>query len=106
MKTARTYKIQRNPETESFQHTLEKIRPFSYKVVQFDEEGWADAEKFKPIPFDLVKVITLENKEKNAWWAVVKDKLSQTQEEYWDGIRLKPTDKVIKWKRRLYEWIE
>lgn len=73
--------------------TAEKINTFSYLVTKFDKYGWADAERSLPIPFDLVIVLTNTDKKIIAWWNQVR----------WDGFKLRPKDKIIKWKRRKYE---
>ena len=73
--------------------TAEKVNTFSYIVTKFDKNGWADAEKSLPIPFDLVTVLTNTDKKIIAWWNQVR----------WDGYRLGSKDRVIKWKRKKYE---
>lgn len=66
-----------------------KVRKFSYKDVKYDEDGWADASKYQPIDFDLVFMKTTEGKVKSGWIAT----------NVWEGIRLRPEEKVIKWKQ-------
>jgi len=34
----------------------------------FDKEGWADAEKYKPIEYDLVELKDKQGKKQNGWW--------------------------------------
>ncbi len=80
--------------TSSFP-TQEKINTFRYLITKFNESGWADAEKSLPIPFDLVTVLTDTHKQMAAWW----------NKNEWEGVRLKKTDKVMKWRRRIYEHI-
>ncbi len=63
----------------------------SYNDVEFDENGWADAEKFLPEDYDLVS-IRVEGKKDTYGWVVG---------EYWDGVLLRSRDKVIAWKREL-----
>lgn len=65
-----------------------------YKFTQFEEDGWADAREYKPIPYDLVLLETSEGKLKSGWWA----------EFNWDGRRVIPSDTIIRWKRLMYEW--
>lgn len=93
-------------EASDFYFTVEKSNTFRYVLAKFNKEGWANASKHKPIPFDLVTVLTDENKEKSAWWVEVLHKDKKIKTGYWEGIKIKPSDKVIKWKRRLYDWIK
>lgn len=80
---------------KSLKRTVEKANTFRYILTKFDKNGWADAEKHLPIPFDLVTVLTDTQKKIAAWW----------NEINWEGFRLKKCDKVLKWKRRIYEHI-
>lgn len=73
--------------------TAEKANRFRYIVTKFDEEGWADAERSLPIPFDLITLLTSTDKKIVGWW----------DGGAWDGYRLRPKDKIVKWKRRRYE---
>jgi len=73
--------------------TAEKSNSLRYLLTKFDKQGWAAAERALPIPFDLVTVLTNTNKKIPAWW----------NKCIWEGLHLKKEDKVIKWKRRLYE---
>lgn len=75
--------------------TREKVNSFRYLVTKFNEEGWADSDKASPVPFDLVTVETATGKQIPAWW----------NKSAWEDFRLKDSDKVIRWKRRLYEHI-
>ncbi len=75
--------------------TQEKVNGFRYLLTVFNSEGWADAKKHLPIPFDLVTIETKTGKKVSAWWTQVN----------WDGLYLKPSDSVVKWKRRRYEQI-
>jgi len=81
-------------EKAPLRRTAEKINKFCYTVTKFDEEGWAQADKASPIPFDLVTVITNKGKICTAWW----------NQNIWDGLHLKKDEQVIKWKRRKYEY--
>lgn len=71
----------------------EKTNSFRYLITKFNEEGWADAKKNAPIPYDLVLVKTDTDKKITAWW----------NEQSWDGFRLKDKDNVLEWKRLKYE---
>lgn len=71
----------------------EKINSFRYTLSRFNEEGWADANKYLPIPFDLVTVWTDTDKKIAAWW----------DENIWTGFRLTQKDRVLFWQRRKYE---
>jgi len=75
--------------------TAEKVNSFRYLVTKFDANGWADATTALPIPFDLVTLLTDRNKEIGGWWAL----------SHWEGLRLRPQDIVLKWKRRRYEFL-
>lgn len=75
--------------------TEEKENSFKYIVTLFDKDGWADAITHKPIPFDLVTVQTNTGKKVAGWWNKFK----------WEGIRLRPIDQILIWKRRTYEHI-
>lgn len=60
-----------------------------YLDIPVDQYGWVDAEKYRPHPYDLVKLLLSDGKELNGWWA----------DTEWDGYHLKPHEIVIKWKR-------
>jgi len=75
--------------------TAEKPNTFRYRFTSFDKDGWADAQFSLPIPFDLVTIMTEKGAFLGAWWT----------EQKWDGLRLKSTDLVVKWKRRKYDHI-
>ena len=62
------------------------------KGIQFDQEGYADAQKYKPMPYELVEAIDLKGKKKCCWWAQCE----------WDGINLSCTE-FVKWKYIPYE---
>lgn len=82
-------------ESLHLRRTVEKTNTFRYVFSKFNSKGWADARSSLPIPFDLVTVLTDNDKEIPAWW----NKFS------WEGLRLKNNDVVVKWKRRRYEHI-
>ncbi len=54
-------------------------------------DGWINAKKYTPYPYDLV-IVKLKNKirETNAWYDGTK----------WCGLRLKKEDIIERWKRR------
>lgn len=80
---------------KSQQILVEKTNSLRYLITEFDQNGWADATKFRPIPFDLVTVETHSGKKLCGWWTLVR----------WDGLYLKSSDSVLKWKRRRYDHI-
>lgn len=82
-------------EPKKLKKTREKVNSFRYLVTKFNDEGWAESAKACPVPFDLVTVETKTGKRLPAWWA----------ENAWEGYRLKNSDEVLRWKRRLYEHI-
>jgi len=69
---------------------------FSYKEITFDDNGWADSNKFIPLAYDLVTMRVERGGEKiiyNGWW-------TGTQ---WEARKNKNHDKVLEWKKCLYE---
>ena len=60
---------------------------FTYRDAIKDEDGWVDASKFLPMPYELVRVKT-QDKSKNLWW----------NGREWEGFRKKDEDKVFYWK--------
>lgn len=73
---------------------VEESNTFVYKVTQFDENGWADATKYKPIPYDMIYLQTNYERVVKGWWA----------EFFFDGLRLKPDEIVVKWKKCASQW--
>lgn len=68
----------------------EKIRFLRWEDVDYDEEGWALADKWLPHRYDIVMLKT--NIYKNpmpGWWSG----------KGWDGRRAKKGMRVQKWKR-------
>lgn len=65
-------------------------RPCKYSDVPEDESGWVVDPQYFPIPYDLMHV-WLDNKRKaiSAWH----------NGKTWEGLRLRPNDKISKWKR-------
>lgn len=71
---------------------IEKIgskHRFSYSQVKYDDFGWAEAEVYLPLDYDLVEVKNEENKVNSAWVIGIE----------WDGYRLKNNTKVTHWRR-------
>ena len=68
--------------------------PFFYKNVEFDDRGWADANKFRPSKYDLVLLKILREQLDFShplvgWWTG----------NTWDGFKIRPNDEVIAWKK-------
>lgn len=63
--------------------------PLSYRRVEKDKDGWADADKFLPEDFDLVQMKTSTGKIFVGWLVG----------NGWDGLKIKPTDVVVKWRK-------
>ncbi len=61
-----------------------------YRHVTFDENGWADANEWISADYDLV-FMKIERGLIIAGWAYG---------NYFEGLRLKPKDKVLYWKRK------
>lgn len=66
-----------------------KFKRVSYKAVEFDADGWADASLALPIDGDLM-FLKVKGIEKGCGWIWGKR---------WEGIRLKAGDVVSHWKR-------
>lgn len=65
-------------------------RAFSYMdIPEIRKKEWIDASKYLPNDFDICHC-KIENKEKilSAWFC----------QTYWDGMRIKPEDKVLSWR--------
>jgi hypothetical protein len=63
---------------------------YTYKDVEYDEEGWADAKKFMPADFDLVFLKVNGKKSISGWYAGYQ----------WDSLNYNKIDKVLFWKRK------
>jgi hypothetical protein len=64
-------------------------RPIKYSDVP-SKEGWVYDPRYKPVPFDLMFFkIKGKLKVKTGWWTGTK----------WSGLRLRPGDEIIAWKR-------
>ena len=70
------------------QEKIKEAKAKKKKNPIFDDLGWANAFIHKPIPFDLVKVLTKKGKRKCAWWG-----LSQ-----WNGLKITKHDIIVKWR--------
>jgi hypothetical protein len=69
----------------------QKERPLKYSDIP-DGHDWICAKRYLPISFDLMH-LNVKNKPKHVsgWW----------NGEKWEGLRLRPGDRVIKWKRNI-----
>lgn len=65
------------------------FKKFTYPEVKYDPDGWADAAKYLPDKFDLVKVKIKNGGYKSAWH----------QGNAWEGYRIKPEDEILYWKK-------
>lgn len=86
--------IKRRNRKAKLPKTCEESNTFVYKKSQFDENGWADAAQYKPIPYDILFLKTQSGRIVKGWWA----------EFFFDGLRLKKDDPVVKWKRCASQW--
>ncbi len=75
-------------QTKKIQIPGKKLQKYTYKDVEHDEGGWVDASKYLPLELELV-VLKLEKKKKMGW----------RSSTHWDGIYVKPDEKVLYWKR-------
>lgn len=64
----------------------------NYKKVITDEDGWAKTTKFLPEDYDLVLTKIEKSSRVYPGWCIG---------DKWDGANIKPSDKVILWKREL-----
>lgn len=67
-----------------------KPRYWTYKDVKYDEDGWADANKYLPADYDLV-YLKIEDQPCVCGWSAGNS---------WDGLQVKKEDKVLFWKRK------
>jgi len=65
-------------------------RYFTYPMVEYDEDLWADASKFLPLEYDLL-YLKIENKKSiiRGWYTGYG----------WDGAKFEENDKVLCWKK-------
>lgn len=66
-----------------------KLAKVSYKAVEYDKDGWADATKGLPIDGDLM-FLKVDGVEKGSGWCWGRR---------WEGLHLKKKDIVSHWKR-------
>lgn len=64
------------------------VTPLGYDDIDYDAYGWADAKRFVPSKFDLVKIKT-DTKTINGWYTG----------ERWYAVRLRKKDDVLSWKK-------
>ncbi len=62
---------------------------FPYSMVEYDNAGWVDCDKFLPLDYDLV-YLQLDAKILIGW----------RRDHKWDGLHLRKGDQVYKWKRK------
>jgi hypothetical protein len=67
-----------------------KKRKATYSDVEFDDDGWADASKYLPENYDLVRFKTA-NATYNGW----------SRGRKWDGLRVEGQQEVLYWKRQV-----
>lgn len=68
---------------------------FTYTTIEYDDAGWADAERWKPFACDLVALKLVRKTPKGfirGWWTGFG----------WYGLRLLDDDVVVKWKRVIH----
>jgi hypothetical protein len=63
-------------------------KTLTYKNIPRDQDGWVNAKNYMPADFDLC-LLKITNKPIIAGWS---NGLS------WDGLKIKKTDEVLKWK--------
>lgn len=77
-------------KTKIIDKVTKERRPCKYSDVPTDQDKWVNDLKYVPIPYDLLFLrIKGSSRPKNGWW-------NGTE---WEGLRLKPFDKVTAWKR-------
>jgi hypothetical protein len=67
---------------------------FHWKDLMPDIYGWLAADYVRPLIYELVHMRT-QDKVLPGWW----------NGQFWEGLRLKESDKVILWKRKEDELI-
>ncbi len=60
---------------------------FTVSYVEFDKCGWADVNKYLPLPYEMVDIMTTDHM-RTGWWNGL----------YWESLRLKSYEKILKWK--------
>lgn len=79
--------------TQKCQRTAKKVNRSKYAIAVYDAHGWADANDYKPIPYDIVILKTRNGKMFPGWWG----------KTVWQGARLRKDHEIIKWKRKRYD---
>lgn len=64
-------------------------KPLDYHSVPHTVKGYADVEKYTPADCDLLYLLLEDGRKKMGWW---------TGQSYF-GLRLRPEDKIIGWKK-------
>jgi hypothetical protein len=64
---------------------------FTYTMVEYDAEGWADASKYLPQDYDLCYLMLEGNKKPVSGWSVGL---------HWEGLRVERASNVLLWKRQ------
>ena len=71
-------------------------RVYKYSDVPTDKDQWVFDLRYRPIPYDLLYLkLSRNNRVISGWWT----------SKVWEGPRLKEADKVIAWKRQLYDYV-
>jgi hypothetical protein len=78
------------PPNDNLDTPLKEWRVFKYSDCKKDIDGWVDAENFLPGDCDLVYIKIEGQKTFNGWIHGVN----------WDGLKLKPGQKIKYWKRK------
>ncbi len=68
---------------------LPRAMPITYQEIPYDQDGWADASAYLPEDLELMH-IKVSGKKVFSGWCIGK---------HWEGLRLKPEDVVLYWKR-------
>lgn len=68
---------------------IEMPQFLKYSYVPVDEHGWVEAEKYKPVDFDLIMLRLKNGIEIPGWYAHGR----------WDGYNVTENMKIVKWKR-------
>jgi hypothetical protein len=79
------------PQQVGKQYGLGSKRLFPYSLVEYGDNGWADANKYLPLEYDLVYV-KLKEKILMGWRSMGK----------WIGLRF-DNEPVYAWKRKIIE---
>ncbi len=69
-----------------------KERPFKYSDIPIEDKpnGWISPREYLPIPFDLMRLkVETMAKDVSGWWTG----------QNWEGLRLRPGRRILKWKR-------